>query len=595
MSDDVRKSLTERRVGRHRRSDDFPVRQWLKLGLASAGMGAALLGFSLVGPDAATATADTGTESSASAGSSDSSDSSDSSGSTQRAKSTKATKAADADVSDGETGSDADSDGDETDDETGDGTDDRSDDDAAVDDDRADEIAADANDSDAVSNLVEVADDEAGVDFDGPPATLAAPATGATASMPPYESQQSPYQEAVAEILQNWTDRHQTWVDSLDVSDQRKERLTASFLAMRRTFFNQAPTVAPIQVTGVISGPITGTVGAIDPDGDRLIYIMTRGPKTGSVKLGADGTYTYVPGDDFDGVDTFHVVAIDVGLHMNLLQPLRPIASGLATSLINQGAVRFDFNYTAGRDYWSDESRGALHRAADLLIEHFRVVKPVVLTYDVTGFEDENVGTIANAYGLLTNEQSGFWYTRIQHEIITGEDLNGQEADGYINVNFAKPLAFGDDVPANQLDFTTTIMHELLHSFGFNFGSGVNGRWHVFARFIMTDGGNRLVNDDYTLNTAYTPNVLGSNNGLFFGGANAVAANGGQLVRIYTPNPLEPGSSLTHLDLQTFGNFLMSPKLSGGPGVRTLTPLELGIFKDLGYTVVPLVALPTAV
>ena len=91
---------------------------------------------------------------------------------------------------------------------------------------------------------------EAGVDFDGPPATLAAPATGATASMPPYESQQSPYQEAVAEILQNWTDRHQTWVDSLDVSDQRKERLTASFLAMRRTFFNQAPTVAPIQVTG---------------------------------------------------------------------------------------------------------------------------------------------------------------------------------------------------------------------------------------------------------------------------------------------------------------------------------------------------------
>lgn len=219
----------------------------------------------------------------------------------------------------------------------------------------------------------------------------------------------------------------------------------------------------------------------------------------------------------------------------------------------------------------------------------------MVLTYDVTGFEDENVGTIANAYGLLTNEQSGFWYTRIQHEIITGEDLNGQEADGYINVNFAKPLAFGDDVPANQLDFTTTIMHELLHSFGFNFGSGVNGRWHVFARFIMTDGGNRLVNDDYTLNTAYTPNVLGSNNGLFFGGANAVAANGGQLVRIYTPNPLEPGSSLTHLDLQTFGNFLMSPKLSGGPGVRTLTPLELGIFKDLGYTVVPLVALPTAV
>ncbi|WP_064280090.1 Ig-like domain-containing protein [Mycolicibacterium iranicum] len=598
MSDDVRKSLTERRVGRHRRSDDFPVRQWLKLGLASAGMGAALLGFSLVGPDAATASADTGTESSTSSESSDPTDAknTDSSASgAQRTRTTKATKAGE---------SDEESDGGAA--ETGPEDDEDDDNDGAevVDDDQAGEVAADADDSDPVANLVEVAVDEAftaetdsdsdvaDADFDGPAATSAVPS--AAPSMPPYESQLSPYQQAVAETLQTWTDRHQAWVDSLDISQARKERLTASFLAMRRTFFNQAPTVAPIQITGVISGPITGSIGAVDPDGDRMIYIVSKRPTTGTVRVHSDGSFTYTPADDFNGVDTFYVRAIDVGLHANLLQPLRPIASGPATSLINQGAVTFDFDFTAGRDYWSDASRDALKRAADILIEHFRVVKPVVLTYDVTGFEDPNVGTIANAYGLLTNEEGGFWRTRIQHEMITGEDLNGQAADGYINVNFAKPLAFGDDVASNQLDFTTTIMHELLHSFGFAFGTGVNGRWHFFARFIVTDQGNRLVNDDFLLNPAYQANVLGANNGLFFGGANAVAANGGQLVRIYTPNPLEPGSSLTHLDLQTFGNYLMSPKLDGGPGVKTLSPLELGIFKDLGYTVVPLVALTAA-
>lgn len=134
-------------------------------------------------------------------------------------------------------------------------------------------------------------------------------------------------------------------------------------------------------------------------------------------------------------------------------------------------------------------------------------------------------------------------------------------------------------------------MHELLHSFGFAFGSGVNGRWHDFARFVVTDDRNSLFANDFTINPDYQRNVVGDNGGLFFGGANAVAANGGELVRLFTPNPVAAGSSLTHLDLFTFGNVLMNPKLDGGTGVRMLSPVEVGIFKHLGYTVVPVVAL----
>ena len=46
-------SQDSRSGGARRRAEDFPVRQWLKLGAASAGLGAALLGFSLLGPEAA--------------------------------------------------------------------------------------------------------------------------------------------------------------------------------------------------------------------------------------------------------------------------------------------------------------------------------------------------------------------------------------------------------------------------------------------------------------------------------------------------------------------------------------------------------------
>ncbi|MDQ1304549.1 MAG: hypothetical protein QG671_376, partial [Actinomycetota bacterium] len=54
-------------------------------------------------------------------------------------------------------------------------------------------------------------------------------------------------------------------------------------LLVRRTFFNQAPTVAPVQTTGQLIGPITGTVGATDPEGDPLTYAVTVQPRYGSV------------------------------------------------------------------------------------------------------------------------------------------------------------------------------------------------------------------------------------------------------------------------------------------------------------------------
>ncbi|XCI60173.1 hypothetical protein MPNTM1_01295 [Mycolicibacterium parafortuitum] len=558
-------------------------------------MGAALLGFSLLSPELGVAAADSGSESAAA---------SDSSGPAKPRRSTDTTEATEAGEK-ADQARESDDDAAQTGvrraedkpDTTGefDTTGEDADLDEVGDDATAEAIVRGKPAATAATVTVDpdVEDDTEQVESSSAAAESPAlvPATAAAPPQPPYISEQSEYQKWVATVLDEWTERNQEWVDSLQVSEEKKQRLQASFLAMRRTLFNQAPTVAPIQIAGVISGPVVGSLGGVDPDGDRLIYVMTRAPKTGTVKFHADGTYTYTPGEDFSGVDTFHIAAVDIGLHLNLLQPFRPVASGLATSLINQGAVTFDFAYTSGSDHWDDDKKAALQRAAEKLIQHFRVVKPVVLTYDVTGFYDPSVGTLANAYGLLISDQDGFWPSRIMHEIITGEDSNGAEADGYINVNFAKPFAFGDEVPGDQFDFTTTIMHELIHSFGFALGSGVNRRWHYFGKFMVNDEAKSLFNGDYTINTQYEGNITGANNGLFFGGAHAVAANNGQLVRIYTPNPLEPGSSLTHLDLQTFRHLMMSPELAFGPGVRTLSVLELAIMRDLGYTVVPVTTL----
>ena len=180
----------------------------------------------------------------------------------------------------------------------------------------------------------------------------------------------------------------------------------------RRLFFNQAPTVAPVQITGRLTGPVTGTVGAVDPEGDQLAYRITRAPREGAVQLNADGTYTYTPDSDFDGVDTFRVLAIDLGPHINLFRP----RGTRATALVNQGAIKFDFNYTDGGTGWTAERQQALQRAANDLVEYFLVTSPVTLTYDV-GLDD-NEGDLASAGSDLINGNRGYWRTVVQNKLL---------------------------------------------------------------------------------------------------------------------------------------------------------------------------------
>jgi hypothetical protein len=82
--------------------------------------------------------------------------------------------------------------------------------------------------------------------------------------------------------------------------------------------------------------------------------------------------------------------------------------------------------------------------------------------------------------------------------------------------------------------------------------------------------------------------VTGANGGLYFGGANAVAAYGG-LVPLFTPNPYQSGSTMSHLDDATFTGAdqkMMNSHTGTGLGIRVLSPLELGILADIGYIVV---------
>ena len=83
--------------------------------------------------------------------------------------------------------------------------------------------------------------------------------------------------------------------------------LAGALLRVRRDLFDQAPSASPVQETTTSAGQIIGTVGAIDPEDDPLAYSVVANPQFGTVELTEDGQYTYTPGADYAGADSFTV------------------------------------------------------------------------------------------------------------------------------------------------------------------------------------------------------------------------------------------------------------------------------------------------
>lgn len=307
--------------------------------------------------------------------------------------------------------------------------------------------------------------------------------------------------------------------------------------------------------------------------------------------------------------------------HKNLdrsLSATKPVivAGILAFGLLAQpaqAALTFSFNYLNPSQGFDDPTFGAdrkaaLNESANALGAYFSNYT-ANLVYDVTSYSTNN-STLASAGSAAPEVPGTFQQTFVQSKIINnGIDANGTDADGKINWNFFHDWGLGDNVGATQYDFKSTAMHELLHSFGFSSyveAGGANGgvqpgnqaSWLSFDNFLTDASGNRLISNDGVFDpskvaalTAGTTNAAG----VLFGGANALAANNGAGIPIFSPNPWRDGSSIGHLDdnsTVTNTSIMNAEAHNQGLDTRTLGALELAVLKDIGYTQV---AAPAAV
>ncbi|MFZ9099816.1 MAG: fibronectin type III domain-containing protein, partial [Candidatus Planktophila sp.] len=174
---------------------------------------------------------------------------------------------------------------------------------------------------------------------------------------------------------------------------------------------------------------------------------------------------------------------------------------------------------------------------------------------------------------------------------LAGKDLDPQSPDMVIQINsLASWNTRNDGTPrANEYDLPSVFLHEMAHGLGFLstdsydpfFGYGTIEQPTPYAAYAQLPDGRRLSDlpsPSIELGKALTSTLLWS-------GQYGNAANGGEKIILYTPARYEDGSSVSHIDENTYkdlgANSIMTPNLDAGEVFREPGSLLLGMIEDL--------------
>lgn len=272
-----------------------------------------------------------------------------------------------------------------------------------------------------------------------------------------------------------------------------------------------------------------------------------------------------------------------------------------------QASVLFNFNYLDVGVGFNDPVHGADRRNAldsvGSYLSGYLGGYSATITLDVNGGITNNNVLASAGQNYYSPGVLGFSnYGDVQAKILFGDaaDPAAGVADGVVNWNFEDfSWGLGSTVSSGEFDFFSTALHEMLHTLGFGsdilkngndpygHAPGTPGMWARFDEWVGDQSG-YLIDGTYRLDgAAWNAASVGGagNSGLMFYGPNAMAANGGNPLYLYSPTTWQPGSSGSHLDDQVYGGtYLMEAGTGTGPGIRSISAQEVGMFRDIGYS-----------
>ena len=275
------------------------------------------------------------------------------------------------------------------------------------------------------------------------------------------------------------------------------------------------------------------------------------------------------------------------------------------------GGATFEIAYTDAEGTGFNDSaagetrRRALQAALQAWSLVLRASHPIKVEAAMGEIEDGDDDP--NTLILATAGPTDFWVidgkgvpSSLAWQILEGRQSNAGDSDITINANIHADWDYAVNGAAapGKSSFVYTLMHEIAHGLGFidsfdiETGKLLNDPLpFIFDVFVNRGSGQRNRVMDHAADEAKGDMQSGD---LFFNGENGTEASRRSIrplpmIKLYAPDPYEPGSSVGHVDQETYADIrtgLMTP-IDFGPGTDRVDTLTIGIMKDLGYSIVP--------
>ena len=241
------------------------------------------------------------------------------------------------------------------------------------------------------------------------------------------------------------------------------------------------------------------------------------------------------------------------------------------------------------------DAKAAFQYAVDIWASHFESNVPVEIEIHwepstINGvLGSARPGDYYNAFDGAPDQD--LWYPSAIANKLAKKDLAPSKVDIVLrfNSNALWYTNLDGKVPKLNYDLTSTALHEIGHGLGFLsnaeydrfFGTGYIIQPTPFDAYVQLADGRRFT--DFCARSAELGRAMTSP--LTWSGAVAIAANNGTKPKLYSPRPYEDGSSVTHLDENTFfsgtANAVMTPVLDPGEVFRSPGPIALAMMEDM--------------